>query len=302
MRSLLSVLGGFGVFEVEFRLAASEAFYSAGELERAHTELRETLRQVQLRADDITDPFWKDSYLTRNPLPNPAATCPQPLHIPSSPTKQLPSDVLWVTISFIRFPSLMPALGTPWERLRNDSRPSLERRFSSPIPTAQGTACACSRPADGSRSRVADTKAKECDNPSMCLGTLSQPFLTGLPSAARPAWAATADLEQRLEQFVAAARGHSDERRLDGPTRIASLAARWPADQAPDPRGDSHRPGRSVSGGGRRLGEVSSRGVPAKPLPELITLPLSADFLEAETDRDSASSFLSLRDEDLRFE
>ena len=31
------------------------------------TELRETLRQVQLRADDITDDFWKNSYLTRNP-------------------------------------------------------------------------------------------------------------------------------------------------------------------------------------------------------------------------------------------
>jgi hypothetical protein len=25
------------------------------------------MRQVQLRADDITDSFWRESYLTRNP-------------------------------------------------------------------------------------------------------------------------------------------------------------------------------------------------------------------------------------------
>lgn len=65
--SALPAMGGFGVAEVEFRLSASEAFHAAGERERARTELRETLRQVQLRADDIQDAFWKNSYLTRNP-------------------------------------------------------------------------------------------------------------------------------------------------------------------------------------------------------------------------------------------
>jgi serine/threonine protein kinase/tetratricopeptide (TPR) repeat protein len=58
--------GGLGVAEVEARLAASEAFHAAGNLDRARAELRETLRQIHLRADDITDPFWKNSYLTRN--------------------------------------------------------------------------------------------------------------------------------------------------------------------------------------------------------------------------------------------
>lgn len=65
--SALPILGGFGVAEVEFRLSASEAFHAAGEHERARSELRKTLRQVQLRADDIQDAFWKKSYLTRNP-------------------------------------------------------------------------------------------------------------------------------------------------------------------------------------------------------------------------------------------
>lgn len=63
----LPTLGGLGVAEVEFRLSASEAFHAAGEFDRARIELHETLRQVQLRADDIMDPFWKMSYLTRNP-------------------------------------------------------------------------------------------------------------------------------------------------------------------------------------------------------------------------------------------
>jgi hypothetical protein len=63
----LPSLGGAGVFEVNARLAASEAFHAAGDLGRARAELGETLRQIQLRADDITDPLWKNSYLTRNP-------------------------------------------------------------------------------------------------------------------------------------------------------------------------------------------------------------------------------------------
>ena len=65
--AMIPPLVGAGSTEVELRLAASEAFQAAGHHERAQAELRETLRQVQLRADDITDAFWKSSYLTRNP-------------------------------------------------------------------------------------------------------------------------------------------------------------------------------------------------------------------------------------------
>jgi hypothetical protein len=64
---LLATDGGAGLSEVEVRLAISEAFYAAGNFERAQTEMRETLRQIKLRTDDITDPFWKNSYLRRNP-------------------------------------------------------------------------------------------------------------------------------------------------------------------------------------------------------------------------------------------
>ena len=63
----LPVLGGIGVAEVEFRLAASEAFHAAGDQPRADLELRATLQQIQRRADDITDPAWRASYLARNP-------------------------------------------------------------------------------------------------------------------------------------------------------------------------------------------------------------------------------------------
>lgn len=63
----LPVLGGIGVAEVEFRLAASEAFHAAGDQARAELELRATLQQIQRRADDITDPAWRASYLARNP-------------------------------------------------------------------------------------------------------------------------------------------------------------------------------------------------------------------------------------------
>jgi hypothetical protein len=64
---VLTRLGGAGWVEVEARLAVSEAFEANGDHDRARTELAETLRQVQLRLDDIADPFWKNSYLTRNP-------------------------------------------------------------------------------------------------------------------------------------------------------------------------------------------------------------------------------------------
>jgi len=65
--ALLASLGGTGFPEVPLRLAAAQAFAAASQEERAHAELRETLRQVDLRADNIPDPKWKESYLGRNP-------------------------------------------------------------------------------------------------------------------------------------------------------------------------------------------------------------------------------------------
>jgi hypothetical protein len=65
--AFLQQFGGAGYAEVELRLAISTAFEAAGNGQRARSELAETLRQIQLRADDITDPFWRNSYLTRNP-------------------------------------------------------------------------------------------------------------------------------------------------------------------------------------------------------------------------------------------
>ncbi len=65
--AILAMLGGAGMSEVTTRLCASESFHAAGNVARAHSEMHETLHQIKLRADDITDPFWKNSYLTRNP-------------------------------------------------------------------------------------------------------------------------------------------------------------------------------------------------------------------------------------------
>jgi hypothetical protein len=62
----LTTFSGAGCLEVEARLAVTDAFEATGDHDRARTELTETLRQVQLRLDDIADPFWKNSYLTRN--------------------------------------------------------------------------------------------------------------------------------------------------------------------------------------------------------------------------------------------
>src|SRR5262249_29374949 len=64
---LIPPFGGAGFTEVEVRLSVAEAFKANSDHERARAELAETLRQVQLRLDDIPDRFWKNSYLTRNP-------------------------------------------------------------------------------------------------------------------------------------------------------------------------------------------------------------------------------------------
>jgi eukaryotic-like serine/threonine-protein kinase len=58
--------GGAGRFEVETRLAASEVCFAAGDGARARAELRETLEQIRIRAEDVADPCWRQRYLTRN--------------------------------------------------------------------------------------------------------------------------------------------------------------------------------------------------------------------------------------------
>jgi tetratricopeptide (TPR) repeat protein len=62
--TLLAKLGCGGSIEARLRLAISEAFQASGDIERARSELRETLNQIQLRAADILDAGWKHSYLT----------------------------------------------------------------------------------------------------------------------------------------------------------------------------------------------------------------------------------------------
>jgi len=62
----LAASDGFGVAEVEFRFSASLALMAAGQPARAHSELQATLRLIHHLADDIRDPFWRNSYLSRN--------------------------------------------------------------------------------------------------------------------------------------------------------------------------------------------------------------------------------------------
>jgi hypothetical protein len=64
--AVITEFGGAGCFEVDMRLAACEAFDAAGDRERARAELRETLDQIWIRAEDITDAGWRRAYLTRN--------------------------------------------------------------------------------------------------------------------------------------------------------------------------------------------------------------------------------------------
>jgi hypothetical protein len=64
--AVVAELGGAGHREVEMRLAASEACFAASDGERARAELRETLDQIRIRAEDIADLGWRRSYLTRN--------------------------------------------------------------------------------------------------------------------------------------------------------------------------------------------------------------------------------------------
>lgn len=63
----LPILGGLGVHEVGFRLAASEALHAAQDSEAARAQLKEALNQIQVRAHEIDDPRWRRSYLANNP-------------------------------------------------------------------------------------------------------------------------------------------------------------------------------------------------------------------------------------------
>jgi hypothetical protein len=64
--AVVEARGCAGDLEVEMRLAATEAWLAAGEMERARGELGTTLAQIRVRAEDIDDPGWRRSYLTRN--------------------------------------------------------------------------------------------------------------------------------------------------------------------------------------------------------------------------------------------
>ncbi len=64
--AVIAAHGGAGYLEVEVRLAASEACFAAGDPARARAELRAALDQIRIRAEDIEDPAWRRSYLTRN--------------------------------------------------------------------------------------------------------------------------------------------------------------------------------------------------------------------------------------------
>jgi hypothetical protein len=64
---VLAAMGGGGPVEVKLRLAASEAFAAAGDLERARRELTETLRQIELRADRISDQEYRRRFLDQIP-------------------------------------------------------------------------------------------------------------------------------------------------------------------------------------------------------------------------------------------
>jgi eukaryotic-like serine/threonine-protein kinase len=64
---LIDSLGGTGSTEVALRLAAAEADHAAGDTASATSALRETLRQIQIRADHIPDALARERFLTQVP-------------------------------------------------------------------------------------------------------------------------------------------------------------------------------------------------------------------------------------------
>jgi hypothetical protein len=65
--ALLAEQGGTGWSEVPFRVAVVETLHAAGELDEARSALRDALRQIEIRAEKIPDPVWKERYLTERP-------------------------------------------------------------------------------------------------------------------------------------------------------------------------------------------------------------------------------------------
>jgi tetratricopeptide (TPR) repeat protein len=63
----LAKLGGAGFMEVPFRVAAAETLHASGDIEGATRALEEALKQIQIRADKIVDPVWRERYLTNRP-------------------------------------------------------------------------------------------------------------------------------------------------------------------------------------------------------------------------------------------
>lgn len=64
---ILGSMGGAGYSEVPFRVAAAEAWYAAGEMDRAREALRDALRQIERRASKIPDPVWLSRFLEGRP-------------------------------------------------------------------------------------------------------------------------------------------------------------------------------------------------------------------------------------------
>jgi tetratricopeptide (TPR) repeat protein len=60
-------LGLEGYAEVELRLSLTEALDAAGRPDAARAALRDTLRRLKKRADDIPEPSWRARYLTSVP-------------------------------------------------------------------------------------------------------------------------------------------------------------------------------------------------------------------------------------------
>jgi hypothetical protein len=66
--SLLGFFGVAGTSEVGLRLEVARAFGAHGDNARRASELREALRQIQIRVDKISDSGWRDRFLQRNAM------------------------------------------------------------------------------------------------------------------------------------------------------------------------------------------------------------------------------------------
>jgi tetratricopeptide (TPR) repeat protein len=79
-------IDGIGFAEVRLRVAAAEARHAAGDGHGACTALRSVLDHIVARADRITDPAWRASYLGRVPDNLRARELADALGVPGYPT------------------------------------------------------------------------------------------------------------------------------------------------------------------------------------------------------------------------